>query len=62
MALKFQGFWIFGQTKAMISTKIDTYYILVISMGSLRGSFKKKKLKEFSIKLAGWVVDDPDFH
>ena len=28
---------------------------------SLRDGFKKK-LMEFSIKLAGWVLDDPIFH
>ena len=28
----------------------------------LRDGFKKKKLMEFSIKLAGWVLDDPVFH
>ena len=27
----------------------------------LRGGFKKK-IMEFSIKLAGWVLDDPVFH
>ena len=29
----------------------------------IRGGFKKKKkLMEFSIKLAGWVLDAPVFH
>ena len=28
----------------------------------LRDGFKKKKLMEFSIKLAGWVLDAPVFH
>ena len=26
------------------------------------GTVSKKKLMEFSIKLAGWVLDDPVFH
>ena len=27
-----------------------------------KGRFQKKKLMEFSIKLAGWVLDAPVFH
>ena len=27
-----------------------------------KGRLKRKKLMEFSIKLAEWVPDDPDFH
>ena len=34
-----------------------------LSIGTLRDGFKKKKkLMEFSFKLAGWVLDDPVFH
>ena len=41
--------------------ELSTYFL---NHSLLRGSFNKKikKLMEFSIKLAGWVLDDPVFH
>ena len=54
------------RTKLIIETEI--FYILHLHFISqaihfLRDGFKKKKkLMEFSIKLAGWVLDAPVFH
>ena len=42
------------------ATNIDTNYKYKIEL--TKGRFQKKKLMEFSIKLAGWVLDAPDFH
>ena len=44
------------------SKKVERYFLNKRFLVPIRGGFKKKKLVEFSIKLAGWVLDDPVFH
>ena len=47
----------YGLQRYCIALYGSKYFCLQI-----RGGFKKKKIMEFSIKLAGWVLDDPVFH
>ena len=50
-------------SKSLLAWLCDAL-ILFIRTKFVRGGFKKKKKKlmEFSIKLAGWVLDAPVFH